>query len=104
MKIEARHEQPVPGQPRSGTGDQSQLVADVVQAVDAGDQVEAAVGTPGAQGRLDQPEAGQAGVGPVEHPDQIDADDLDPGGHALVVGDPDGLDESFARAAAEVEP
>src|SRR6516165_10764831 len=73
-----------------------------MQPVDASDEVERAVGTPGAQRRLDQPHAYGGGGRPVERPDQIDADDVNT--QPLTLDDLSGLDQRLARAAAEVQP
>jgi hypothetical protein len=80
----------------------AELVAEVMQPVDAGDQVERAVGTPGAQRRLDQPQKRVCEVMSLEDPNQIDAGDLHIQSQTL--GDLSGLDQRLARTAAKVQP
>src|SRR5208282_2558271 len=82
--------------------EQPELVADVVESVDAGDQVEITIRTPGPQRRFHEPQVRQVSVGPMEHPDQIHSDDVDI--QALGLSDPGGLDQCLARATTEVKP
>ena len=56
LQVEIRHEEPVVGQPGGGTGDQPELVANVMEPVDAGDQVEITIRTPGPQRGFHEPQ------------------------------------------------
>ena len=56
LQVDIRHEQPIVGQPGGGTADETELITDVMKPVDAGDQVEMAIGTPGPQRGFHEPQ------------------------------------------------
>jgi hypothetical protein len=102
--IEVGRKEPIVGQPRRGAGDQCEFVADVMEAMHAGDQVTRSIGSPVRQRRFNQPRNSQPRLDPMEDPDEVHAGDIDSRLHSLVAKAPRGLDQGFTRPAAQVDP